>query len=230
MKFIVILLGFVMWAGSAKADTPKIVVLELFTSQGCSSCPSADALLEKLAAEDKSLLPLSMHIDYWNYLGWKDPFSSPANTEKQKAYNRNFGVRGLYTPELVVDGAVDMDGNRVDDVQQAIKNAKARISPANVKIDKGTGDRLNVTVSGPIKDGVDIFAVRYNHAAQTAVGAGENNGRMLISINNVVSIENLGPYKNPMSLFVVNKPNADQGLAIIVQANNVGPILGAGVF
>src|SRR5271154_2289788 len=107
----------------AMAATKQSVVLELFTSQGCSSCPPADALLKKLSAENSQLLPLSFHVDYWNYLGWKDPYSSPANTDRQRGYASALDGQ-VYTPELVVNGAVGVVGSDEGSVRNAIATAQ----------------------------------------------------------------------------------------------------------
>ena len=121
-------------AFAAAQASQKTVVLELFTSQGCSSCPPADALLHRLSAEDPTLLPLSFHVHYWDSLGWKDPFSSTQNTDRQNAYAQNFGDSQVYTPELVVDGMSGVVGSQETKVRNAIALAKAEQSAVNVFI------------------------------------------------------------------------------------------------
>src|SRR5271168_3575426 len=116
------MLGFLN-SGTAHAASDTPIVLELFTSQGCSSCPPADALLKKLSAENNQLLPLSFHVDYWNYLGWKDPYSSQANTDRQRGYASSLDGQ-VYTPELVVNGATGVVGSDEGRVRNAITAAQ----------------------------------------------------------------------------------------------------------
>lgn len=231
MKKILLILGIVgaMWASQVKAHETKIVVLELYTSQGCSSCPWADRLMQKLMAEDASLLPLSFHVTYWDHLGWKDPFASHENTERQKIYNANFGVRGLYTPELVVDGAQNVVGSYDNDVREAIRKAKAVAPKVDVKILPDTDlSRLLIKVSGAASVAADVWGVHYNsHSTKTAVLAGENSGQTVEGINNVTSMERLGSYDNAAATYQIGKPVGGEGLVVIVQASNIGPVLGA---
>src|SRR5277367_2482465 len=141
------MLGFLN-IGTAHAASEMPVVLELFTSQGCSSCPPADALLKRLSAENSQLLPLSFHVDYWNYLGWKDPYSSQANTDRQRGYASTLDGQ-VYTPELVVNGATGVVGSDEGRVRNAIKVAQRMISFVKVVITaKPDTSALDVAVSG----------------------------------------------------------------------------------
>src|SRR5690242_14224748 len=109
----------------AEAGAGSPVVVELFTSQGCSSCPPADAYLAELAAR-RDVLALSIHVDYWNYIGWTDPFASREATQRQKEYARNLGQKYVYTPEIVVDGAAHEVGSDREGCERLIAAAKAR--------------------------------------------------------------------------------------------------------
>ena len=113
------ILGFVP-AVAAAAERP--VVVELFTSQGCSSCPPANAFLNEMTRNRSDVLPLAFHVTYWDRLGWKDPFSMEAATSRQNRYGHRFGD-GSYTPEMVVDGAVGLVGSHRDEVNAAIEQA-----------------------------------------------------------------------------------------------------------
>ena len=110
-------LVFAATAGSAQ-DKP-VVVVELFTSQGCSSCPPADALLDRLSSRN-NVLALSLHVDYWDYIGWKDKFASPAHTARQQAYARAAGRRSVYTPQMIINGLDDVAGTAPMDVADMI--------------------------------------------------------------------------------------------------------------
>lgn len=218
---------------TASAKAADTVVLELYTSQGCSSCPPADALLRRLSKEDPSLLPLSFHVHYWDYLGWKDPFSSVANTDRQQSYSRSLGDPEIYTPELVVNGAQAVIGSREAEVRQAIAAAKAAGPRAEVAFSGGT-DRPRVSITPRTLTAADLPAdvieVRFNRFAATPVAVGENGGRTLDSINNVLSIRHLGTLTGAAASFAVAEPaGRGEGIAVIVQRQNLGPVLAAAV-
>lgn len=126
------------------------VVLELFTSQGCSSCPPADRLLSELAADPQlgdRVLPLSFHVDYWNYIGWRDPFSSGRWSERQRDYARAFEDGRVYTPMTVVDGRRHMVGSRQRQVRGAVREALQRVPAAQVTVEPGAVGEGRVEVS-----------------------------------------------------------------------------------
>lgn len=112
---------------AAQSSTSPVVV-ELYTSQGCSSCPSADRVLEKLAGRD-DILPLSLHVDYWDYIGWADTFADPAYTQRQKVYARNMGERMIYTPQMVINGGAHVVGNRPMGRRGCVECSQGRTRP-----------------------------------------------------------------------------------------------------
>ena len=124
-------LVLVVAAGLGAAAVPAVAgegalnVVELFTSQGCSSCPPADALLADLADRD-DVLALSFHVDYWDYIGWKDPFASPQYTQRQRVYSQVFGKRYVYTPQMVVNGSFEMTGSDRAGVLKRIRRRRRR--------------------------------------------------------------------------------------------------------
>src|SRR6476469_10265140 len=130
----------------------KAVVVELFTSEGCSSCPPADELLghlrQDLSAKNIQVIPLGFHVDYWNSLGWKDRFSSAEFSQRQEQYTESLRVDGPYTPEMVVDGAVEFVGNDYGQAQRTIREAASRPEIATVKI-SAVADQLAVQVKSP---------------------------------------------------------------------------------
>ncbi|MEZ5354724.1 MAG: DUF1223 domain-containing protein [Bryobacteraceae bacterium] len=166
-----------LMADGAAAQTP--VVVELFTSEGCSSCPPADALLSAIRkaapAEGVEVIALSEHVDYWNQLGWRDPFSSRQFSERQQEYARRFQIRGPYTPQMVVDGRWEFVGSDRGRLEGVLREAAAK-PKARVEIVRN-GAELAITVPGAA-DGEAWMAITEDGLA-TAVKRGENGGRTL---------------------------------------------------
>jgi hypothetical protein len=157
------------------------VVIELFTSQGCSSCPPADAYINQLAKAGqlggRALAPLTFHVDYWNDLGWADPFSTPAWTDRQQAYARSLGDAQVYTPELVVAGGAGMVGSQVSKVERAIAAA-----PKQTRVVASAAwQPKQVTVTATAPDGADVWVAIWQDGTRTKVLRGENQGETLPS-------------------------------------------------
>jgi hypothetical protein len=214
-----LILGLAVAATPAGAD-PRPVVVELFTSQGCSSCPPADALLGELARRT-DVLPLGFHISYWDSLGWKDPLSRPSSTERQKAYARRFTDGRVYTPQIVVDGANEMVGSDREAVLDALRGAR----PATIAPVSFADDRRSVAIGGGIGTG-EIVLVRFVQRRTTHVGAGENSGRAADDFNGVQTLTSLGAWDGSALSFPIEPPAAGEGLAVLVQAPD-GHMLGA---
>ncbi len=194
------------------------VLVELFTSEGCSSCPPADKLLEKL---DPQAIVLSEHVDYWDRLGWKDPFSSAASTARQQAYGRIFNLDSVYTPEMVVDGEAEFtgsDGHRASEaIARAAQKKKADVQLS--RIDAG----LRVEVEGAPAAG-DLFFVLADDSAASQVSAGENSGRHLHHVAVVRSMQKIGSVKRGAKFSkVVELPRAADGQRIVVFLQEPGP-------
>src|SRR5215813_5505605 len=174
-------LGLAATIGSAQAGERPIVV-ELFTSEGCSSCPPADALLAELATRP-DVLALSFHVDYWDRLGWKDPFSSPAATERQQRYAGLLKLATVYTPQLIVDGKWQAVGSDRVEVERAL--ATARHGPIEVPLaltaDHGLARIKLGPLGGPAAGAVLLIGFDLRHG--TAVARGENSGRTLANAN-----------------------------------------------
>jgi len=164
----------------------RAVVVELFTSEGCSSCPPADELLghlrQDLSAKSIQVIPLGFHVDYWNGLGWKDRFSSADFTQRQEQYARALKVDGPYTPEMVVDGEVEFVGNDAGQAQRTIRQQASQLETAQVKIASAGADQLNIQVKGPAASmsvkALVMLAITEDNLT-TQVGSGENGGRTL---------------------------------------------------
>src|SRR5271170_6959579 len=173
--------------------TERPVVVELFTSQGCSSCPPANAYLNELSKGRRDVLALAFHVTYWDRLGWKDPFSMAAATERQDRYGHRFGD-GSYTPEIVVDGAAGLVGSHRHDVGSAIEKAKQESrTAAPVSVTKDGGDRVSIQV-GPGTGAGKVLLMGFDHDHTTAIGRGENGGRTLQEANIVRSIRSVGQW------------------------------------
>jgi hypothetical protein len=211
-------------AGSPATADPRPTVVELFTSQGCSSCPPADALLAELAVR-KDVVALGFHINYWDSLGWKDPFSNPQSTERQRGYGRLLETQ-VYTPQLVVDGIREMVGSRREEVIAALGEASHEpIAPVAF-----AADRHSVTIGPAATAGStgQVVLVHFVQKRTTPIGAGENARRTAEDTNGVETLATLGTWQGAGVEFAVEPPAAGEGIAVLVQAAN-GKMLGAAV-
>jgi hypothetical protein len=218
----------------ANASEPR-AVLELFTSQGCSSCPTADKLLGELAG-DPSLVAVSVPIDYWDYLGWKDTLASPAHSARQRAYARVRGDRQVYTPQIVVNGSTHVLGSDRSAVERAITvtDRNAAIMSVPVLMSVG-GNYLNVKVAaGKDHVGGEVWLCPLAQSVPVEIGRGENHGRTVTYHNVVRRWLKLGDYTGTDAVW--NVPIADilgddiDGAAVLVQQGShekPGIILGA---
>ncbi len=220
MKFLAIAGLFL--AGPAAA---RPVLLELFTSQSCSSCPPADALMAEFARTRSDVLPLDFHVDYWNQLSWRDPFSSAEATARQQAYAQALGGE-VFTPALVIDGRAEVVGSDREAVEAAIAKAKAgqAAGPTVTLVDAGTS-RIGINLGAGRGRG-SILLVGYDAGHTTVVAAGENGGRTLHEANVVRSWRRIGSWSGqPLSL------QADRGegehCAVVVQDDAGGVIAAA---
>jgi hypothetical protein len=204
---------------NASAETRPVVV-ELFTSQGCSSCPPADAVLAELAPR-KDVLALGFHVDYWDSLGWKDPLSTPGATGRQNEYAAQFGRHEVYTPQVVVDGQHQAVGSNRGAVLQAISQSD-RTSVAPVIF---AADGKSVAIGAGSGQG-KVLVIRYVRSRTTQVQRGENAGRTAIDVNGVESFRAAGEWAGQKMEFPVDPVDADHGLAVVVQGAD-GRILGA---
>jgi len=203
----------------ASAETRPVVV-ELFTSQGCSSCPPADALLGELAGR-KDVLALGFHVDYWDKLGWKDPLSTQGATMRQHGYAAKFGRNEVYTPQMVIDGKRQAVGSNRAAVLQAIAEAQP-VSAAPIAF---AVDGRSVSVGAGTGRG-KVLLVRYLLKRTTEVERGENTGRKAVDVNGVESIQNVGEWTGQRRELPIDPVDAEHGLAILVQGDD-GQILGA---
>lgn len=203
MKWILsILLITVLMAGTfckSKPSTEKIhspkkqnsfALLELFTSEGCSSCPSADRLLPVLAKEDSDIFVLSFHVDYWDNLGWKDAFSNAAFTERQRKYAAQFGLESIYTPQLVINGEHELVGSDKQKAESYIRQVQNEDPVTSIKINSVKKETKNLELDcrldGELRN-ISLLAALVQKHAERKIGAGENRGATLIHTNVVRS-------------------------------------------
>ena len=171
---------------SLAQDSRASVLVELFTSEGCSSCPPADRLLEQL---DAHAVVLSEHVDYWNHDGWTDPFSSAEWTARQETYGRRFKLDGPYTPQMVVDGSVQFTGSNVTRAAHELALAKDRPKAA-VRLERtGTGVQVKIESA---RTGAGVFLAVADDSGESQVGAGENRGRKLHHVAIIRSLRKIG--------------------------------------
>ena len=214
-------------------DAPPVLV-ELFTSQGCSSCPPAEAYLIELAKRD-DVIALSMHVNYWDYIGWKDPFASDATTNRQRAYGERIGRGRVYTPQIVVDGALDAVGSNRGAVDRAIAKAQAAAARLTIGLALTEDGDLRVTLPGAQFDGdAAVWLARYGREHTTEVERGENAGRVLRNVNVVREVRRIGTWTGvpldirlPAGALTTADGNGNDGCVIIVQDQGFGHVLGA---
>ena len=203
-------------------DSP--VVVELFTSEGCSSCPPADAFLTDLARQRRDVLPLAFHVTYWDYLGWKDPFSLQAATARQQAYADRLGDHQVYTPEMVVDGTRSFVGSdRAEGLAQIARQAANRVASAPLHLARD-GRTLVVSVCQAAGH-AQVLLVGFDPEHQTPIGRGENGGRRLLESNIVRSLTVAGRWTGTAMEFRSAVPDGEN-FAVLLQADD-GRILGA---
>ena len=214
-------LGFLPVMASA-GERP--VVVELFTSQGCSSCPPANAFLNEMSKGRSDVLPLAFHVTYWDRLGWRDPFSLEAATERQDRYGHRFGD-GSYTPEMVINGSVGLVGSHRDEVNAAIARAKqSKLAGPDVSVGKN-GENVAIRIGSGNGNG-KVLLIGFDHEHTTKIGRGENGGRTLAESNVVRSIRSVGEWSGKPVDISEHYPDG-QDVAVVIESSD-GKIVGAG--
>jgi hypothetical protein len=231
------LLGLGLPASAGEVRQGPKAVLELFTSQGCSSCPDADALLDEMGKRP-DVVTLAYHVDYWDYIGWQDTFGAKENSKRQRDYAAAWGSSRIFTPQLVVNGEYGVVGNKRDKVDAALATTAM---PLQVKLSEAPDDTLDVAIGGHVRDGLGeavVWLVTYRDRAEVEIDRGENQGRKVAYTHIVTGRQVLGMWdpqqgaKLKLPLGEVLTGTAD-GAAILVQQDKdglPGPILGAASF
>jgi hypothetical protein len=223
-------------SGTARAgDGAPPVVVELFTSQGCSSCPPADQYLGELA-QRPGVLALEYHVDYWNYIGWTDPFASEAATRRQRDYAHQLALRFVYTPQMVVNGNMQGVGSDRDAIGGLIRMAEAQRAPEPaLAVTRTVAGGIAVHVGPAVAPGAvktaTLWLLRFDRERTTEVPRGENGGRSLTNYQIVRSIRSIGSWSGE-ALDVTLAPGdlaglGDAGVAVLLQTDGTGPIIAA---
>ena len=235
--------GVIFLAASAAAlpvaagelQGPRPVVVELFTSQGCSDCPAADRIVTELARR-KDVIALSLPITYWDMLGWKDTLATEANTNRQKSYARVMNRSGIYTPQVIIDGSFDVVGNQRDKVMAAVANRAAEIAydqPVNLTLAIASG-RVEISIPAAAraktKPLATIWVMRTLAQANVNVQQGENRNHQLVYANVVRELHRAGEWTGEamkLDLPLTLGKTKQDGIAVILQNRDYGQVLGA---
>lgn len=206
-------------------DAP--VVVELFTSQGCSSCPPADAMLLELAKRE-DVIALALHVDYWDYIGWKDPFADPAHTARQRAYAVRNDRRSIYTPEMIVGGLTDVVGAKPMELSKAIAQHAEQPDPVTLDLHR-EGDTLHIRaqVAGKVDGPMAVHLLRYTPLKSSKIKRGENAGKTLDYANIVEGWKVIEEWDGTAPLSLTAPISGDKPAVVIIQQGKVGPILAA---
>ncbi len=215
-------------APQRQAAAGDMVVVELFTSQGCHYCPPADAFLATLAKQE-DVLPLALHVDYWDYLGWADTFGDRRHSDRQRAYVAHSDrASAVYTPHFVIHGSDHIRGNNTNAAVSAIVARRAAEPRIRLSLARGDG-ALDIALD-PVADvpgGGEVVVVRYLPRASVAIERGENAGRTNDYVNIVREWTSIGTWSGSGPLQLSAPLEGDMPVAVIVQARGPGPILGA---
>lgn len=217
------------------------ILVELFTSEGCSSCPPADALLRQIDGKHTEsgqlIVGVSEHVTYWNHLGWSDPYSALAYTERQDAYGKRFRLESVYTPQMVINGEQQLVGSDSASLLHTLRTLReqaqvsVRIGSASIS---NNGIDIDFSVAGQVpSSGLEVYAILADDSASSAVLHGENAGRTLMhssvarTITRVASVQ--GPIQRtahvPLPATVLHLPRQARHLIVFVQVVNYGPVL-----
>jgi hypothetical protein len=221
-------LGFAAVAESQSATSSEpVVVVELFTSQGCSSCPPADELFARLA-KNPHVIPLALHVDYWDYIGWTDSFAKAQFTDRQKAYARAIGSRTIYTPQLIVGGMDRVEGHQPDQVKALIKRHLEQSAPVDLSLQReGTTLTIDATTEAPFADPVRVQLVRYRPSETVDITRGENAGRVVTYHNIVTAWDGLGEWTGEAPLSLRVEAPGDEPAVVILQGRGPSAIMAA---
>jgi hypothetical protein len=216
--------AFVAFAAPAWADSP--VVVELFTSQGCSSCPPADAMLHELAERD-DVIALALHVDYWDYIGWKDEFAKPEYSARQRQYAVIGHRRSVYTPQMIINGETDVVGAKAMKLSKALAQHAAKPALMDVEIARNGASLQINAVSNGAKGPFVVNLVRYTPRSETRITRGENAGHTLSYANVAHDWTIIQEWDGNAPLNMTTDLIGAEPVVVIIQQNRFGPILAA---
>ena len=222
--FLVLSIFGLLLAPAANAEEGSVVI-ELYTSQGCSSCPPADEMLYDLAKRD-GVIALALHVDYWDYLGWKDGFARPQFTSRQHGYAQAARATTVYTPQMVINGQDMVVGSRAMQVMDALENHRGHVMPVSVSLSR-RGDVLRIVAETEAYGDFIVQMVRYLPEATVDVRHGENAGRTLTYSNIVTSWEAISRWDGRAPFAMEIEVAGDSPVVVLVQHRGFGPIVGA---
>ncbi|MFP6759834.1 MAG: DUF1223 domain-containing protein [Alphaproteobacteria bacterium] len=234
LRFVLAVLTTI-WATGVAADDAAPVLVELFTSQGCSSCPPADALAGRLSEQD-DVIVLSFHVNYWDYIGWEDPFATEQTTERQYHYAEALGQRNVYTPQMVIGGATHVVGSDEREVRQAIADLARSAGQGPAIAISRSGERFRISLGAAAYDGVaEVWLAQFDSRHDTEVARGENSGRTMTNFNVVRQLHRVGTWDGESTQILLDSAvlaaaHGQDGCAVIVQAANHGPIISVATF
>jgi hypothetical protein len=203
------------------------VVVELYTSQGCSSCPPADEILAGLA-QRSDVIALALHVDYWDYIGWKDAFANAQYTARQRAYARVAGARTIYTPQMIVAGMDHLVGARPDELTALIKRHAAMPEATQIQVRRDGGAMvISADPTSSLPQGAIVQLVRYKSEESVQIRAGENAGRKITYHNIVTGWQQIGVWDGRAALSMRVDAPKGQPVVVILQEPGPGRILAA---
>lgn len=223
--FIAVLAFFGLLQTSQAAAQAGPVVVELYTSQGCSSCPPADAMLHDLAKRD-DVIALALHVDYWDYIGWADVFAKSEFTARQHAYARAANSATVYTPQMVIGGVDHVIGSRPMQVMDAVQAHGRKGNPVTVSLTRN-GDRVQIDAQPGGRGDYVVQLVRYTPYETVLIRRGENAGRNLNYANVVTSWDVISRWDGRSALSLVAPAAGNDPVVVIIQHASNGPVVGA---
>jgi hypothetical protein len=226
MKHLIPFVFFMLSSLGLPVVAQSPVVVELFTSQGCPSCPPADKLLHELAQRD-DVIPLALHVDYWDYIGWKDEFSHPDYAKRQRGYAVQAKRRSVYTPQMIVNGVTDIVGARRMELSKAIAHHADLPSRVELSVNR-SGSEILINAQPTNVDGpLIVRMLRYTPQRSAHITRGENAGHTMLYANVTENWTVLAEWDGTTALTLTSVVEGDKPVVVLVQQDQHGPILAA---